>query len=154
LYGGDADIEIGSCPSIVCFNDCALFIHHSLLEINHYIPQRKYLDGSIMARMTLQLDSAFDKYDVNSDGILTDEEIAQAVAAADAENKDKREDQQRRMAWVCLISVVALTALLLTPIISVERVDALADLLGMFYIAMAGIMAAFFGSAAYMMVNR
>ena len=107
-----------------------------------------------MSRMKLQLDSAFDKYDVNADGVLTDEEIAQAVAAADAENKDKREDQQRRMAWVCLISVVGLTALLLTPIISVERLDALADLLGMFYIAMAGIMAAFFGSAAYMMVNR
>lgn len=105
-------------------------------------------------RITLQLDSAYEKYDVNRDRVLTDEEMARANEAVDIENRDKKEDQQRRMAWVAMLSMLVLTVLLLTPAIDVERVNALADLIGMFYIAMAGIVATFFGSAAYMFVNR
>lgn len=105
-------------------------------------------------RLHLQLDSAYEKYDVNHDGVLTDDEMARANEAVDIENRDKKEDQQRRMAWVAMLSMLVLTVLLLTPAIDVERVNALADLIGMFYIAMAGIVATFFGSAAYMFVNR
>lgn len=105
-------------------------------------------------RIHLQLDSSYERYDVNEDGVVTDEEIAQAQTRADIENRDKKEDQQRRMAWVAMMSMLTLTLLLLTPAIDINRVDALADLIGMFYIAMAGIVATFFGSAAYMFVNR
>jgi len=82
------------------------------------------------------------------------EDLAMKEAEIDLENRDKREDQQRRMAWVAMISMIVLTLFLFLPIISPERIAALADLLSMFYIAQAGVVAAFFGSQAYMSVTR
>lgn len=83
-----------------------------------------------------------------------EEDLVMKEAQIDLENRDKREDQQRRMAWIAMISMIVLTAFLFLPIVSPERIAALADLLSMFYIAQAGIVAAFFGSQAYMSVTR
>ena len=83
-----------------------------------------------------------------------EEDLAMKEAQIDLENRDKREDQQRRMAWIAMISMIVLTAFLFLPIVSPERIAALADLLSMYYIAQAGIVAAFFGSQAYMSVTR
>jgi hypothetical protein len=83
-----------------------------------------------------------------------EEDLAMKEAQIDLENRDKREDQQRRMAWIAMISMIVLTVFLFLPIVSPERIAALADLLSMFYIAQAGIVAAFFGSQAYMSVTR
>lgn len=83
-----------------------------------------------------------------------EKELAMKEAEVDLENRDKREDQQRRMAWVAMISMIILTCALFLPIVSPDRIAALADLLSMFYIAQAGIVAAFFGSQAYMSVTR
>ena len=94
------------------------------------------------------------QYDLNNDGNVTVKELSTTERAIDLENKDKKEDQQRRMAWVAMISMVLVTIALFSPMIDVERVAALADLVSMFYIAQAGVVAAFFGSAAYMNVNR
>lgn len=86
--------------------------------------------------------------------VRDEEDLAMKEAQIDLENRDKREDQQRRMAWIAMISMIVLTAFLFLPIVSPERIAALADLLSMFYIAQAGIVAAFFGSQAYMSVTR
>lgn len=72
----------------------------------------------------------------------------------DLENRDKKEDQQRRMAWVAMASMVVFTIVLFTPLISVERVAVLDNLLSMFYIAQAGIVASFFGSSAWVSRNQ
>jgi hypothetical protein len=72
----------------------------------------------------------------------------------DLENKDRKEDQQRRMAWIAMISMLVFTVILFLPIISTERVAALSDVLSMFYIAQAGVVASFFGSTAYMSRNQ
>lgn len=98
--------------------------------------------------------SAFTEYDENNDGIVSAKEMSKAEQLIDLENRDKKEDQQRRMAWVAMGSMLVFTAVLFSPMVDVERVAALADLLGLFYIAQAGVVAAFFGSAAYMNVNR
>lgn len=84
----------------------------------------------------------------------TDEEFIMKQAEIELENRDKKEDQQRRMAWIAMISMVGFTALMLLPIISPERIAALADVISMFYIAQAGIVATFFGAQAYMSVTR
>lgn len=83
-----------------------------------------------------------------------EKELAMKEAEIELENRDKREDQQRRMAWIAMISMIVLTGFLFLPIVSPERIAALADLLSMFYIAQAGIVATFFGSQAYMSVTR
>lgn len=107
-----------------------------------------------MGTKRLQIDSAYDAYDINNDGIVSDKELSQTQRLIDIDNKDKKEDQQRRLALMAMLSMLVVTGILLTPIIGVDRVEALSDLIGLFYIAMAGIIAAFFGSTAYMNVNR
>lgn len=105
-----------------------------------------------MARQpkTLEKDSKFNQYDTDGDGVVTDEEMAQAERIIQIENADKKEDQLRAMAWVAMLSMVGFTIMLFFPIIDTDRVAALDNLLQMFYIAQAGVVATFFGSTAYM----
>ena len=103
---------------------------------------------------TLQQDSKFDQYDVDGDGIVTDDEMAAAERIIQIENADKKEDQLRAMAWVAMLSMVVFTIMLFVPIIDTDRISALDNLLQMFYIAQAGVVATFFGSSAYMSRNQ
>jgi hypothetical protein len=98
----------------------------------------------------LQDNSQYNQYDADGDGIVSDEEIARAERIAEIENKDQKEDQLRQMAWVAMGSMVLFTVALFLPFLSVERLTALDNLLSMFYIAQAGVVATFFGSSAYM----
>ena len=103
-----------------------------------------------MAGKKLAKDSKYAQYDTDGDGIVTDDEMAQAERMIEIENKDKKEDQLRQMAWVAMLSMVVFTVALFLPMLSVERLSALDNLLSMFYIAQAGVVATFFGSSAYM----
>lgn len=98
----------------------------------------------------LQDNSQYNQYDVDGDGIVSDSEIDRAEKLAELENKDRKEDQLRQMAWVAMLSMVGFTIAIFLPLISVERLTALDNLLSMFYIAQAGVVATFFGSSAYM----
>jgi hypothetical protein len=49
------------------------------------------------------------------------------------------------MAWLAMISMVSFTVLLFSPVLSDSRVQALSDLLGLFYIAQAGVVGAYMG---------
>ena len=104
----------------------------------------------LMATKTLEKGSKFNQFDVDGDGTVTDEEMSKAQAMIDAENKDKKEDQLRTMAWVAMGSMVVFTFFLFTPFVTNERLGALDNLLQMFYIAQAGVVATFFGANAYM----
>jgi hypothetical protein len=99
---------------------------------------------------TLQEDSQFNKFDTDGDGVVSDDELAKAERIVDLENKDQKEDQLRRMAWVAMLSMVVFTVLLFLPFIGIDRLAALDNILSMFYIAQAGVVASFFGSSAYM----
>jgi hypothetical protein len=101
----------------------------------------------------LQDNSQYNRYDVDDDGVVSDEEIARAERLMELENKDRKEDQLRQMAWVSMGSMVFFTIALFLPFLSVERLTALDNLLSMFYIAQAGVVATFFGSSAYMSRN-
>lgn len=89
-------------------------------------------------------------YDGDGDGIISNSEIKKTQDIIEIENLDKKEDQQRRMAWIAMASMVFFTALLFLPIIDIDRIQAIDNILGMFYIAQAGVVATFFGSQAYM----
>ena len=69
---------------------------------------------------------------------------------------DLREEKaavQKRMSWIALLSMLVFTCVLFSPIVSDSRVSALADLLGLFYIAQASIIGFYFGAQAYMHKN-
>ena len=102
----------------------------------------------------LESGSKYEQFDMDGDGIVTDEEMAKAEQMIALENRDKKEDQLRHMAWVAMLSIVAFTIILFLPVIDTDRVSALDNLLQMFYIAQAGVVATFFGSSAYMSRNQ
>jgi hypothetical protein len=79
--------------------------------------------------------------DLDGDGKVEDSEL---------ELYERRLKAQKRMAYTSLWSMILFTALLFSPIIPVERVNALSDLLGLFYIGQAGVVGAYMGFSAYM----
>jgi hypothetical protein len=98
----------------------------------------------------LERGSKWNSVDSDEDGVVSDAEIEAEQSLVDLENKDKKEDQMRQMAWMAMLSMIMFTIMLFTPIIAVERLGAMDNILSMFYIAQAGVVASFFGSSAYM----
>ena len=88
--------------------------------------------------------------DLDRDGTVGAEDIAAVEKLAEVERQDRKQQAQRRMAWMAMWSMVVFTVVLFSPMISDSRVSALADLLGLFYIAQAGVVGAFMGMSAWM----
>jgi uncharacterized membrane protein YdjX (TVP38/TMEM64 family) len=84
--------------------------------------------------------------DLNSDGVVTDSEIA----ASQAEMAEDKADAQRHMAWVAMVTMIVFTAALFLPIFPDGRIKALSDLFGLFYIGMASVVGAYMGMTAWM----
>ncbi len=102
-----------------------------------------------MAKL-LEKNSRYNKYDMDGDGTVNDDEINNANDILEIELREEKADAHRRMAWVAMISMIIFSGFLFLPVIEVERVKALADLLGMFYIAQAGVVGAYMGVTAWM----
>jgi hypothetical protein len=107
---------------------------------------------------TLEVGSIYDHLDVDGDGVITDEEMAKAREIAEfehkqklRENEDKKEDQIRAMAWFALGGMLLYPVLIL--ITSLFGVDDAAQIIGdiapTYFVAIAGLVAAFFGAQAY-----
>jgi len=103
-----------------------------------------------MAQKKLQPESQYNEYDLDGDGIVSDEELNTVKAIHEAESAEEKADAQRRMAWVSLIAMLVFTCLVFLPIFPDSRIKALADLFGLFYIGMAGVVGAYMGMTAYM----
>ena len=103
-----------------------------------------------MSPKTLEPTSDYAKYDVDGDGSVSDEELAAVAKLEELEMQEEKADAQRRMAWVSLISMLVFTGFVFLPIFPDSRIQALADLFGLFYIGMAGVVGAYMGMTAYM----
>jgi|TARA_R110002096_G_scaffold70398_3_gene168854 hypothetical protein len=103
-----------------------------------------------MSPKTLEPTSDYAKYDVDGDGIVSDEELTAVAKLEELEMQEEKADAQRRMAWVSLISMLVFTGFVFLPIFPDSRIQALADLFGLFYIGMAGVVGAYMGMTAYM----
>lgn len=88
--------------------------------------------------------------DTDNDGKIGRRDIENNDRLLELQLREEKADSQRRMAWVAIISMIAFTIFLFSPMISDSRVNALADLLGLFYIAQAGIVGAYMGVTAWM----
>jgi hypothetical protein len=89
-------------------------------------------------------------FDMDGDGVITESEIARKERMLEIELREEKAQSQKRMAWIAMLMMIGFTGLLFSDIISETRVAALADLLGLFYIAQTGIVAAYMGATAYM----
>jgi len=94
--------------------------------------------------------SIYAKYDINDDGTVSDEEMARNKELLELELQEEKCETQKQMAWVAMVSMIIFSILLYTPIISETRVNALGDILGLFYIAQAGVVGAYMGVTAWM----
>ena len=110
------------------------------------------------AAKTLEKGSIFEELDKDGDGVITDEEMARAKEIAEfehkrtmQENEDKKEDQIRAMAWFALWGMLLYPVLILAT--SIFGVDDAAKIIGdiapTYIVAIAGLVAAFFGAQAY-----
>jgi hypothetical protein len=88
--------------------------------------------------------------DTDADGKVSKEDLEKSNELLELELREEKADAHRRMAWVAIISMIVFTAVLFSPVVSESRVAALADLLGLFYIAQASIVGAFMGVTAWM----
>ena len=61
--------------------------------------------------------------DLDGDGVVSDEELKREERMIRIENQDARDDQQRRMVWVSLISVCLAVVIILTPAVSESRLN-------------------------------
>jgi len=92
----------------------------------------------------------FKDYDFNKDGEVSEEEKDRATQLLELELREEKADAQKRISWIAMASMLIITAFLMSPIISPEKVAALSDLISMFYLAMASIIGFYFGATAYM----
>ena len=103
-----------------------------------------------MANKKLQRNSKYEKYDLDGDGTVTDDEINRHQEMVELELREEKADSQKQMAWIAMLSMIIFSVFLMLPMMPDDRVKALSDLLGLFYIAQASIVAAYFGATAFM----
>tara|TARA_B110000971_G_C19798190_1_gene403003 strand:+ start:179 stop:490 length:312 start_codon:yes stop_codon:yes gene_type:complete len=99
-------------------------------------------------KKTLQKNSKYNEYDLDGDGIVTDDELGNAKAIKETEDELRKHLAQLRMARYTLIAMGLFTLAMF--IIDLERVKALSDISNLFYLSGAGIVGAYMGTTAWM----
>lgn len=89
-------------------------------------------------------------FDFDKDGAVSEEEKDRATHLLELELREEKAEAHKRMSWVAMSSMLIVTALLFTPVVSPEKILALEELLGMFYLAQASVVGFYFGSTAWM----
>jgi len=95
----------------------------------------------------LQSNSVWDKYDIDNDGVVTDEELERATQMIELDLREEKQDSQRRIAWVAMSSMVLYSLL---PFVPEERLSTLSSLSDMLFLSQASIIGLYFGATAYM----
>lgn len=90
------------------------------------------------------------EYDLDKDGEVTDTEITKSNELMELELREEKAETQKFISYIALASIIVVTAVIISPIVSDSRVDALGNLLSMFYLAQASIIGFYFGATAYM----
>ena len=100
--------------------------------------------------------STYAQLDVNNDGIVSDAELLAAERVAELEakierwrNQDALEDRQRMIALIAMLSCIFIVFWLLTPFVSIERIDATNALVNLFVTFNTGVVIGFMGLSAF-----
>ena len=102
-----------------------------------------------MTQKKLENNSKYNEYDEDGDGVVTDQELAHVSEIKKLEHELRKGRAQRRMAAWTLFAMALYTAALFMPFVSDNRVEQLIRVSDLFYISGAGIVAAFFGTNAW-----
>ena len=102
-----------------------------------------------MSEKKLQKGSQYEKFDLDGDGVVSDQELSRSEHMIRLENSDKMQDQQRMLCWVSSISSIILIVLVMSPVIPDARVEMVTALLSTYVVANLGIVATFMGTTAF-----
>ena len=97
----------------------------------------------------LEKDSTYNQFDTDHDGVVTDAELSRSERMMQIENMDKMADQQRIMAWAAVALVPALIVYSSSPLVSLEKLNALNGILTTFSAGMTTIVVTFMAAQAY-----
>ena len=97
----------------------------------------------------LQKGSQYEQFDLDGDGVVSDQELSRSEHMIRLENSDKMQDQQRMLCWVSSISSIILIVLVMSPVIPDTRVEMVTALLSTYVVANLGIVATFMGTTAF-----
>jgi len=97
----------------------------------------------------LQKGSKYEQFDLDGDGVVSDEELSRTEHMIRLENSDKMQDQQRMLCWVSSVSSIILIVLVMSPAIPDTRVEMVTALLSTYVVANLGIVATFMGTTAF-----
>jgi hypothetical protein len=97
----------------------------------------------------LQKGSQYEQFDLDGDGIVSDEELSRSEHMIRLENSDKMQDQQRMLCWVSSISSIILIVLVMFSLFLHTRVEMVTALLSTYVVANLGIVATFMGTTAF-----
>ena len=103
-----------------------------------------------MDQKKLQSSSKYNEYDLDGDGIVSDAELSNMKEIKETETALRKNLAQLRMARYTLIAMGLFTFMMFMPFISIERINALAEISSLFYISGAGIVGAYMGTTAWM----
>ena len=103
-----------------------------------------------MVQKKLQPGSEYEKYDLDGDGIVTDEELAMEERMMRLENEDQKQDAQLYMAWFALWGMLLYPSMVVISILFglEQAAKILGDMAAVYFVSVAGIVAAFFGAQA------
>tara|TARA_E500000178_G_scaffold346163_1_gene397356 strand:+ start:4292 stop:4636 length:345 start_codon:yes stop_codon:yes gene_type:complete len=95
-------------------------------------------------------ETKYSKYDLNEDGVITDSELEMDEKLMRLENEDKKQDAQRYMAWFSLWGMLLYPSLVVfSVLIGLDQAaKILGDMASVYFVSVAAIVAAFFGSQA------
>ena len=103
-----------------------------------------------MAQKKLEPSSDFEKYDLDADGIVSDQEITRAKEIRETEDKSRKHLAQLRLARFSLIGIGVYTLLLFMPFIPDSRIELLKEVSPLLYISLSGVVGAYMGFTSWM----
>lgn len=89
-------------------------------------------------------------YDHDKDGIISEKDLQISEQLIKLQIDNQKDQNQVRMAWVAMLSMLVITLLLFSPFVPDSRILALRDILDLFYVAQASVVGMFMGVKAYM----
>ena len=103
------------------------------------------------AQKKLAKDSKYAEFDVDGDGIVSDEELAMSKEMMRLENEDKKADAQRNMAWFALFGMLLYPfAVVIASWIGLDGAgEILGDMAPTYFVSVAAIVAAFYAKETF-----
>ncbi len=102
------------------------------------------------AQKKLAKDSKYAEFDVDGDGVVSDEELAMSKEMMRLENEDKKADAQRNMAWFALFGMLLYPfAVVIASWVGLDGAgEILGDMAPTYFVSVAAIVAAFYAKEA------